>query len=119
MGLTVSVYRNADSNTDCTNGGLSSKVTSLTIVNVDGPFDPSERSPAVVLVEGPYNTARLVPADLHEANEWVMYGGNIGVTSDSRLGEAVAKITGKKFDDGIVKIFDRVESAEQMRRLSI
>ena len=118
MGLIVNVYTDK-SGTDCTNGGVSSKVNSLTVINVDGPFEPTEDRPAVVLAIGPYNTARLIPADLHEANEWVMYGGNIGVTSDSRFGEAVGKLTGRKFADGIVKIFDRVETAEQMRRLSI
>lgn len=111
MGLIVNVYRNANDDSDCTNDGLSSRFTSLTVVNVAGPFEPTGEAPAVMLVSGPYDTARLFPADLVESDTWVTFGGNIGVTSDSRFGHAISKITGKEFENGIVKIFDRVEYA--------
>jgi len=116
MGLTVYVYKCPLG--DCTNGGISSKYDSLTVVNVKGPSEPREYSPAVLLVTGPYNTARLVPAvfnDLSEKwesietahGEWVMFGGNFGSTSDSRFSEAIKLLNGDK--NGIVKIFDRIE----------
>ncbi len=109
MGLLISVYRDANTSYDCTNGGVSSKFTQLCVTNIEGPFEPSEDVPAVRLVEGPFNSVRLVPEELHITKTWVMYGGNIGVTSDSRFSDAIAKMTGRKFADGIVKIFDRVE----------
>lgn len=109
MGMIVSVYRDSSSKTDCTAGGVSSKFTRLCVVNVDGPFEPADDLPAAILVSGPYSTARIVPLKLHKSRTWVMYGGNIAVTSDSRFGEAVSKVTKRNFADGVVKIFDRVE----------
>lgn len=106
MGLRVSVYRSSLG--DCTNGGVSSKYDNLTVVNADGPFDPSEDAPAAKLVVGPYDTIRLVPVDLLETNAWVMFGGNLASTSDSRFGEAIEKLGGDRFA-AAVKIFDRVE----------
>lgn len=120
MGLIVDIYRNADRYTDCTNGGISSKVTQLCVINVDGPFEPTDNAPAVKLLPGPFNSVRLVPAELADSyGVGVMYGGNFASTSDSRFGQAIAKLTEQRHADGVVKIFDRVETAEQMRVLSI
>ena len=47
MGLTVRIYR--DGGDDCTNGGISSKVERLTLLNVAGPFEPSFDAPAAML----------------------------------------------------------------------
>jgi len=109
MGLNVGVYRNAEFNGyDCTNGGISFANNSLNVVNADGPFDPSDTSPAVMIVDDrpcgkPY--PKLVPAVFNEVTEtwerakgWFMFGGNYGGTSDSR------------FEHRILPIHDRVEA---------
>lgn len=104
MGMLVHVLRNSLG--DCTANGVSSKVKSLCVVNVDGPFDPDETHPAVELVEGPNNTARLVP--VADKEKWVMFGGNYATTSDSRFGKNTFEMFGYPID--AVKIFDRIEA---------
>lgn len=106
MGLIVNVLR--ANRADCTNGGISSKFDTLCVVNMDGPFEPSDRAAAVILTNGPYGTKRLRPAILSNG-KWVedigkMYanGGNFAYTSDSRFSEAVGFY-------GAVAIHDRTE----------
>lgn len=120
MGLLVSVYRN--SSMDCTANGISSRVVNLTLVNVDGPFEPTENAPAAFLVKGALDSVIIVPAvevsnhDLLEDKSKKgyiqetrsMFGGNFGSTSDSRFSNAVAKILGHRFY-GAVPIHDRIE----------
>ena len=50
MGLNISVYRNAEFDTDCTNGGITSMFNQLNVVNVSGPFEPQPDIPPVLLV---------------------------------------------------------------------
>ena len=116
MGLILSVYRNAELG-DCTNGGLTSRVNKVTVVNASGPFEPTDERPAVLLVKGPLNTARLVPIDLVDSGAWVMSGGNYAGTSDSRFGEAVRALIGSS--NGVVPVFDRTETQEEYNRLTI
>lgn len=104
MGLRVSVYRRG--NWDSTNGGVSGKVSDLTVINIDGPFEPTDDAPAVVLVEGALNTAKIVPVDA--VGQWTMFGGNYAACSDSRFSDAVAGILGHRFY-GAVAIHDRIE----------
>ncbi len=96
MGLNVSVYRNSEfAGYDCTNGGITSANTSLNVVNADGPFDPTDTAPAVMIVDDfPCNKSypKLVPAVWNALTEewertkgWFMFGGNYGGTSDSRV----------------------------------
>jgi len=48
---------------DCSNGGISSKFETVTFVNVDGPFEPDDRAPAVMLLPGNLGpTVKAVPA---------------------------------------------------------
>jgi hypothetical protein len=115
MGLHISVYRNAEwaDGTDCTNGGLSSKYTSLCVVNAEGPFEPSAQSPAVLLDNHYKNSVRLIPAEKVGGvwkpikGHWQM-GGNYGATSDSRFGELIERLGGVRFY-GAVAIHDRKE----------
>lgn len=110
MGLIVNVYRPAGRDSDCTNGGLSSRVDRLCLVNVDGPFDPSPEAPAALLRHGPLKSLNIVPCD-GEAQAlpgWFMFGGNLAATSDSRFGEAVRAMTGGQHV-GAVNIHDRLE----------
>lgn len=79
MGLTVSVYKHPRYN--CTNGGISADVDELTVVNVDGPFDPRPGYPAVMLVEGAAGTAIIVPAfDISENPRCVHCGEGVAST---------------------------------------
>jgi hypothetical protein len=118
MGIIVDVYRSFRENddflevTDCTNGGVTNCETGvhkLTLVNVDGPFDPTPTRPAAWLVPGNVGgSAKIVPHDEYTNKTWTMFGGNYAGTSDSRFTEAVEKITGATFY-GAVPIHDRVE----------
>lgn len=121
MGLPISIYRRAAADkasdiiklddVDCTNGGVSSKVARLTLVNVHGPFNPTPDAPAAYLVKGTVPGAvRIVPADATGAMDtrWLMFGGNYAGSSDSRFNEAVEALGGPRFG-GPVAIHDRYE----------
>lgn len=110
MGLLVSVYRNAELPCDCTNNGVSSRTNKLCVVNIDGPSDPTDDAPAVLLLEGNLpETVHIKPEGLVDSGMVVMMGGNYAGTSDSRFGNAIAKITGQRFAMGMAPIHDRVE----------
>lgn len=113
MGLLVDVYRSNLG--DCTLRGISSKATSLCLVNVDGPFQPDHHTPAAMLVKGNGpKLVKIVPAEWLDIGEWVptgrwvMMGGNYAATVDSRFHRAVEKITGSS-SYGAVPIHDRIE----------
>jgi hypothetical protein len=106
MGMIASVFRSEM--IDCSNGGLSSRFEKVVVVNVEGPFEPSDKMPAVKLVRGNLpNTAKIVPVELEEG--CVMFGGTYVATSDSRFGRAVEKVAGIPFSFGAVPFHDRVE----------
>lgn len=114
VGLSVEVFRcNLG---DCTNGGVSSKFNSFVLTGtnplngkeVTGPCSPSPECPELVLVPGPLKSVRAVPRNLLESGAWVMFGGNFVWCCDSRFPW-----------DFPIKVFDRVETAEQSRQLSI
>lgn len=89
---------------DSSNGGLSSKVTEVTVVGPGVPeiFEPSEDAPAVEIVtEYPVGRPmlRAYPLD-REKGEWFMFGGGFIYTSDSRF---------SRLYGGPVKLFDRTE----------
>ena len=120
MGLIVNVYRAAGYG-DCTNGGLSSRFDELCLVNADGPFEPSEKCPAVIMESHYKGCLRIVPVILQsppsgegiaiwavDKTKWYMAGGNYAATSDSRFNELAAKLLGHTFY-AAVKIHDRVE----------
>ena len=112
MGMIISVFKDSSSNYDCTNGGVSSMFNRLCVVNVDGPFEPDENTPAVKLVKkntGFSTIVKLVPVDELEKGSWTMFGGNYGSTSDSRFSRAIEKMLGTSFY-GAVPIHDRVEN---------
>lgn len=109
MGMIVYIYKDSDSKTDCTNGGLSSIHNKFTLVNVDGPFEPTPDRPAAWLVPGNIpNTAKIVIEDPEiKSQKWPMFGGNYAATSDSRYSKAIQKLTGAHSD--IIPIHDRFE----------
>jgi hypothetical protein len=98
MGLIVEVFKNPLG--DCTNNGITKGATALTIVNVDGPFEPRADRPAAMLVIGNMpGHVRIVPAALdseglyRQATGWAMMGGNYAATSDSRWVQAIERLT--------------------------
>lgn len=105
MGLIVSILKPAGSN--CSAGGVSARYENLTLVNVDGPFEPTADRPAAYLKGGNLpGTAIVVPEE--NTGKWSMMGGCYVATSDSRFGDAVEKIIGARFY-GAVPLHDRVE----------
>lgn len=110
MGLNISVYR--WSLGDCTNYGISSRAMRLCIVNVSGPFEPDESTPAAILTTNGMGNPVIKPAVLKDgewvvAPGWWMNGGNLAACSDSRFGEAVREMDPNFF--GGLYIFDRQE----------
>lgn len=126
MGLIVYIHKSKLG--DCSNGGLSSECDELTLVNVEGPFEPTADRPAALLVNGhSRGTVRVIPAvEVDDANEyhgkWApklgsMAGGCYVATSDSRFTEAVERLTGGRFY-GAIALHDRYETPEENRRFS-
>jgi len=106
MGLIVNVYASRDGY-DCTLNGVTNRFDQLCVINVDGPFEPSDDCPAVRLEKGAMDgiaVLRPIEAD----GQWTMFGGNYAATSDSRFSRAVEKITGHRFY-GAVPVHDRIE----------
>lgn len=117
MGLVADVFRsvkrrNEDGSVvqqDCTLLGWSSKYDRVCIINVDGPFEPKDDCPAVMLVKHrTLNAVHLVSVADLEAKNWTMMGGNFVHTCDSRLREAIEKLISVPFH-GPVACHDRVE----------
>ena len=108
MGIIANIYRSDMG--DCSNLGLSSNCTEVTVVNVKGPFEPSKDRPAVELVKGYVEGSCLVrPVSLRGEHSFM--GGTFISTSDSRFSTKVREITGGEFASsyGAVPFHDRVE----------
>lgn len=108
MGLIVNVLRSNIG--DRTLGGVSSEADFLCVVNIDGPFDPDSRFPAVLLVPGALGSLNIRPAKKDSSGRWIVdptrgysAGGNFAYSSDSRFGRAVGFY-------GAVAIHDREEA---------
>lgn len=123
MGLRADIVKSRYG--DCSNGGISGRASQVTIVNIDGPFDPSDDAPAVMLIEGHGangGTVRIVPCDHVHGDVWIehgephsvgpMMGGTYIATSDSRFTRAVEALTGARFY-GAVAFHDRYETVKQ------
>jgi hypothetical protein len=127
MGIIADVYKHADG--DCSNGGLSSLFDKVTIVNVDGPFEPDDDRPAVLLVAGNRpGTVKCVVAvenPVGSGDYWEFNGGSkVGptfggcfvATSDSRFREATAFFHNGGVD--AVPLHDRFETQSEYDALS-
>ena len=113
MGLIVSIYR---ADYDSTMNVFHGK-SRITLVNVDGPFQPSENAPAAKLVAGYGNTVIIVPADETEFDGVQMMGGTFASTSDSRFQRAVETLGGG-VSHFAVAIHDRRETWAQYQQYS-
>ncbi len=109
------------------NGGVSSKVDQVTIVNAPGPFEPTPDRPAVMLVYGNVpGSVKAVPAEEITPGVFVtgaasgavgpMHGGTYIETSDSRFGETVESLGGPRYAP--VAFHDRFETPAQYEALS-
>lgn len=115
MGLLAQIYRTASENAagyDHSNGGLSSEVEKVTVVNMEGPFKPSDEAPAVIVEYGAMGSVRALPfrRKTHfEPGTFVgpMHGGTFIWTSDSRF-----RLTGQRLDP--VALHDRFELVKQI-----
>ena len=106
MGLIVNVYKD-HSAYDCTCNGVTNRFESLCVINVDGPFEPTEDCPAVTLEHGTIpGIAVLKPVEAE--GKWTMFGGNYAATSDSRFSDAIEALIGHRFY-GAIPVHDRVE----------
>ena len=104
MGMIVQIYRwTLD---DCTNNGASNRCDTLTLTNVEGPFEPKDDAPAAKLLRCRTGILAIVPDEI--ADRGYMFGGNFAYSSDSRFHEAILSITGRR-DTIAVPVFDRVE----------
>ena len=114
MGIRVDIFRPAFG--DCSNGGISSKVKTVTLVDADGPFQPDAAAPAVMLIVRNLFGERYVhavPVELHRSGKWAMFGGTFIHSSDGRFGEAVSKLTGHRHTYPIA-LHDRTETDTSM-----
>lgn len=112
QGFRLTVLRRADG-VDCTNGGVSSRVTTITVLPIgigEGLpelFAPTPDAPAFV-IDQRYGHVFLRPAAACPRNLCgYMMGGNYAVACDSR------------WTLGALPIHDRTETAEQSRSNSI
>ena len=120
MGLRVSIYR---TDGDYSNGGVSGRVNQLTLINVEGPFEPSDYAPASKLVEGNLGGAKVVSCIDHPTNMMgdmskligPMMGGTYVSTSDSRFSEKLQKLGVNR---GVaIPFHDRYETSDPYRAL--
>src|SRR3954451_10793093 len=132
MGLIANIYKHGGQS--YSNGGLSESCDKVTVVNVDGPFEPTPERPAVMLVPGNVSGAvKMVPAMLlwqgedglaslyapvvHADRAGPMSGGTLVSTSDSRLGDALAALGVSRFT-AAVTLHDRFETWRENEMLS-
>jgi hypothetical protein len=107
MGIIANIY-------DCEHGrdrlSILGAVKRVTVVNAEGPFEPTEDCPAVLLVptNGSRGCIRAVPADAYKAGKWLMKGYSFIASSDGRFYAAVEELTGAPFY-GAIALHDRCE----------
>jgi len=111
MGLRVSIIGEGR---NCSNGGVSSQANNLTIVNIDGPFEPSDDAPGAVLKSHVFRSVVVVPVDVPDGVAGPMAGGNYVVSSDSRWGQKLTEM-GQANSYIAVPLHDRFESWEHRR----
>jgi hypothetical protein len=128
MGLRAEIYTSRLGS--CSNGGISERHQTVTVVNAEGPFSPTDDAPPVLLVKGNLpGTVKIVPASMDTPGEYQpaeplgmlgpMAGGCYVDTSDSRFGEAISRIIGgMPAAHGPVALHDRFETQAQYDALS-
>ena len=105
-GLIAEIFENK-AHGNCSNHGLSSKVSQVVITSedfdIDELFEATEDMPEVVIIKrerNPFKDIIAVPREVLESGKHYMFGGSFIYTSDSRFGE---------ISSSPIKLFDRVE----------
>ena len=111
MGLTARIYRDVSDTYDCTMNGWSVRYTNVCIVNAEGPFEPDDDHPAVLVRKHPRANALHVVSQIDaDSGKWTMFGGNFLACSDSRFGELCRRLLrDPNAYIGAVQIHDRIE----------
>jgi len=108
MGLRVQIYRSAEYDSEL-NAFYGKRA--VTVVNLEGPFEPSEDEPSAILASGPGGDPIIVPEGLPSGMVGPMFGGTFAASSDSRFRTG----TGQR---SALPIHDRFETVEQYERMS-
>lgn len=115
MGIIAEIYR-APLMDGCANGGISERVEAVTVVDIDGPFEPTPDRPAVRLVRRHYVGTDFVHAEPVEPVEagriGYMSGGSFIHSCDSRFSDAVGAV-GRP-----ISLHDRTETPTEYAALS-
>lgn len=109
MGLRVEIYR---SDYDSTLNVFHGK-KAVTVIDIPGPFEPTEDAPAAALDRNPFGSPIIVPDGIGSQGSFGVrgFGGTFAGSSDSRFHEAVGIY-------GAIPIHDRIESWGQYERFS-
>lgn len=96
MGLRVEIFKHP-MYAACSNGGISATHDRATVVNAEGPFEPTPDAPAILIDCHQRGSLRAVPAVLVDgewlrAPGWHMAGGAYVASSDSRLARLCAAL---------------------------
>jgi len=105
----------------CSNGGISARCDEVTIMNADGPSEPTPDAPAVLLVANGPGMVRAVPA-VRIDDEWhpleledvvgPAMGGAYVASPCTPFSDATEEITGAPFY-GAVALHDRFETTAE------
>jgi len=110
MGIIASIYTHPLYK-GCSMNGISERCTEVTVVNAEGPFEPTKQRPAVLLESHVPGIVRAVPCSREGVKDpgiWWMNGGAFVSSSDSRFSRAAEKLVGGRFY-GAVALHDRNE----------
>ncbi len=115
MGIIANIYR-SDRLGDCSNGGISERVSAVTVIDIPGPFEPTPQCPAVRLIRRKLGGREHIYAEpvepVAEGHIGYMSGGTFIHSSDSRFSEAVGA-------GGMpVSLHDRTETPAEYAALS-
>ena len=117
MGLRADIYRHGRGR--FANGGISDTLDAVTIVDIDGPSEPSDDAPAVRLVRRVIGGQAYVHAEpvepVGEGRIGYMAGGTVIRSLDARFRRALVKL-GHPAE--AVSLHDRSETPEEYRILS-
>lgn len=120
MGLLVSIYRD---DYDSTRNAFHGK-RQIVMVDLDGPFDPTDDAPGAFLDRGPFGDPFIRPlvGPPSSTHAGPTFGGTYAATSDSRFGAGIAKLTGVSTGrfgyHAAIPIHDRFDTWSDFDRLT-
>ncbi len=115
MGIIAEIYRTSLMD-GCSNGGISERVEAVTIIDIDGPFEPAPDRPAVRIIRRQHSGTDFIHAEpvepVGKGRVGYMSGGSFIYSCDSRFSEAVGAV-GRP-----ISLHDRVETYAEYEALS-